>query len=174
MSDDVFEILLLSDGRETIVDKDIYPQLRKFEWHAMRHRDGDYYAVRKYTDEAGRRQSILMHREICGCAKGDGNEVDHINKNKLDNRRSNLRKCSRAQNARNRDKQANNSSGYKGVTWDPVNELWISRVIERVNGKQKSHFLGRFSCKHAAAEAYNKAAQVLHGEFVRLNTIIKE
>jgi hypothetical protein len=90
--------------------------------------------------------------------------VDHINGNTLDNRRSNLRVCTHAENMRNRRKNSNSSSGYKGVFWDNHYKKWSSYI--RVNNKRI--YLGRFDDSKVAYEAYVAASKKYHGEFGRI------
>lgn len=87
--------------------------------------------------------------------------IDHINGNKLDNRISNLRACSKSQNGMNRGKQKNNSSGVSGVCWNKSANKWQSYI--KVDGKQI--YLGVFADKLAAAEAVSKARTELHQDF---------
>ncbi len=93
--------------------------------------------------------------------------VDHINGNKLDNRDTNLRECTAIQNCSNRGTGKNNTSGYKGVTWDKSRNKWKASI--KVNYKLRN--LGRFISKRDAARAYNAAALELHGLFAKLNII---
>lgn len=94
-------------------------------------------------------------------------QVDHINGDGLDNRKSNLRICNGSQNRCNKGKPKNNTSGYKGVTWHTPNKKWVAQIA--VNGKHS--YIGSFKTKEEAAKAYNKKAKELHGEFARLNNL---
>jgi hypothetical protein len=92
--------------------------------------------------------------------------VDHINGNKLDNRRSNLRICTQAENQRNRGKQRNNVSGHKGVTWYARTSKWrVSIVLNK-----KHIHLGYFNLVSEAQKAYENAATEYHGEFTPRQT----
>lgn len=107
----------------------------------------------------------LLHRLIMNAK--DNEYVDHINFNKLDNRKCNLRICSKAENTQYQQISTRNTSGYKGVSWDKENNKWYAQI--KTNGK---HFnLGRFDNKHEAAKAYNIAAIHMFGEFAKLNDI---
>ena len=94
-------------------------------------------------------------------------EVDHRNGNKLDNRKSNLRICSRSENQMNRGKQKNNTSGFKGVSQIKMNQKWVAYI--KVNYKRI--YIGCFLKKVDAARAYNMAALKYHGEFGLLNKV---
>jgi len=101
----------------------------------------------------------LLHRMIMNAP--DGMDVDHINGDKLDNRKSNLRICTRQENLMNVAKKKNNTSGFKGVCFDKQSQKFKAQI--RIDGKQK--FLGLFEKAEDAHEAYKKAAVKLHGEF---------
>jgi len=100
--------------------------------------------------------------------------VDHVNGDTMDNRRSNLRICSKSENGRNRKiASKNNTSGFKGVSYrkkgpDMINE-WSRPWQAYINYDKKRHYLGTFATAEEAARAYNLKAKELHGEFARLN-----
>lgn len=96
-----------------------------------------------------------------------GKMLDHINGNKSDNRISNLRLATRSQNFCNRGKNSNNTSGYKGVSWNKRDKNWTVHIC--VNRKQRHG--GSFKVKEDAVLAYNKLAVRYHGAFARLNII---
>lgn len=93
--------------------------------------------------------------------------TDHINGNKLDNRRDNLRSVTHSQNMKNRKKHINNKSGYKGVYWCSERKKWVAQI--RVNRKRV--FIGRFDTTKEAAKQYNIKSLELHGVYGRLNNI---
>jgi hypothetical protein len=101
----------------------------------------------------------LLHRIIMG--EPVGKEVDHINGNKRDNRRENLRICNRSENNRNTGKKSNNTSGFKGVSWKKQRGKWRASI--RVDGKCKH--LGYFDDPQTAYRSYCRAATKYHGEF---------
>ena len=111
----------------------------------------------------GKRVAIYMHMEILGDC--DGREIDHINGDKLDNRRSNLRFCTRSQNSMNHVLQSNNTSGYKGVWLRATTHHWQAEIM--IN--QKHIRLGAFLSAEDAARAYDRAARKYFGEFAKLN-----
>jgi hypothetical protein len=154
----------LTKGAVAIVDDDDYEWLSKNKWY----RAGRGYAGRT-TKEV---HNVLMHREIMmrhSPPPNDGNqyEVDHINRNKLDNRKENLRWVTHRQNMHNTDSHESSTSLYKGVFWFARARKWVASI--RSNGKQK--YLGTFDSPHVAAYYYNQAAKELHGEFAVLNPV---
>lgn len=115
------------------------------------------YAVSlDYTDA-----STSMHVLIFG--RQHGKMIDHIDGNKLDNRRKNLRFATASENQFNTGIRKTNTSGCKGVSWNHRQSKWIANI--RSDGKKI--YLGSFSDKYEAAAAYESAAQKYHGEFAR-------
>lgn len=89
--------------------------------------------------------------------------IDHIDGNGLDNRISNLRAATKSLNAVNMDITAANTSGYRGVSWSKRYRKWVAKI--KVDGRQQ--YIGSFSDKASAAQAYQKKALEIFGEFVR-------
>ncbi len=96
-------------------------------------------------------------------AKINGREIDHINGDKLDNRKVNLRICTSSQNAMNR-KSLGNRFGYKGIV-NYRNGKYQAMIWD---GKHNLN-LGMFTTKEDAAKAYDNAAVEIHGIYARLN-----
>ena len=90
-------------------------------------------------------------------------QVDHINGNKLDNRKENLRLCTNGSN--NRNKLAR--TGFKGVHQARISGKWIAQITKNYKVKH----LGSFDTDTEAATAYNKAAKQLHGKYAQLNVL---
>ncbi len=109
------------------------------------------------------RSTLLMHRLLLP----DAEYVDHINGDRLDNRRENLRACSCSQNLANRGKNKNNTSGFKGVTWSKSSKKWQAQL--KLGGKMK--YLGVFDVPKDAALAYDRAAVLYFGEFAKTNGV---
>lgn len=109
----------------------------------------------------GKQYNHKAHRIVLGLSAGDTCLVDHINRNPLDNRRSNLRLCSISQNNMNR--QATSRSGFKGVS--PNGSGWAAHIKR----DRKVRHLGTYRTKEEAARAYDAAAKSLFGEFAFLN-----
>lgn len=89
--------------------------------------------------------------------------VDHVDMNRLNNRIENLRAASKSANGMNRGAQANNTSGYKGVTYCRDRKKWVAQIT--AEGAHRN--LGRFDTAEDAAEVYRRASEELHGEFAR-------
>lgn len=130
------------------VDAEDYEWLNQFRWSFNTH----LYAQARVQ---GRMQ--LMHGVMLNPAAGF--EVDHINRCKIDNRRSNLRVVSRSFNTRNRPRQPNNTSGFKGVSWE--HGAWVAQTHVKGN----HIYLGRHRTALQAAIA-RKEYLHLHGIFV--------
>ncbi len=143
----------LTKGMVAIVDDEDYEWLIKRKWHF--HSSGGYAARRKWPEN----KISLMHREIMNTP--DGMDTDHKNRNGLDNRRHNLRICTRSQNNLNKGREIRNKSGYKGVVWMPGKKLWRVNVA--------GEYAGKFKNIIDAAKAYDKKAIEMFGEFARTN-----
>ena len=152
----------LTRGFVTIVDDADYDYLMQWKWFC------DYagYAKRNMPEIKGEKKGCFYMHRIIMCAP-IGLEVDHINWNKLDNRRENLRLCYHAQNGMNKAGLMNASSKYKGVCWCQQTKKWKATI--QVNKKQI--WLGRFDSEIDAALTYNVAAEKYQGEFAHLNEI---
>ena len=132
--------------------------------------DGDYEKVAGrpwHLTEYGYAKSggVFMHHLILPLRAGF--MVDHKNGDGLDNRGSNLRHATKAENGFNRKVNANSRSGYKGVSWEAARGKW--RVTIAWYGKRT--YLGTVNTPEEGARLYNKAAQRFHGEFARLNVL---
>jgi len=126
------------------------------------------YAQRGFKIK-GKSRTVLMHRQILNAPSGI--EVDHINGNRLDNRRSNLRFATRGENIFNQRKRLRKTtSQYKGVYWNKGDSMWMARI----QAKGNCIYLGNFRSEQEAALAYNTAATKYHGEYANLNIILEE
>lgn len=144
----------LTKGMFALCDPEDLENLSKFNWH---------FCPQGYATRMEKRKVLRMHRFLLRIS-GRG-KIDHVNGNRLDNRRENIRICNDFQNAQNRRKDRRNTSGYKGVYWAPHVRKW--RVNIRAFNRQI--FLGYFLDRLEGAKAYDKKAMELFGEFARPN-----
>lgn len=162
----------LTKGQVTLID-DVDADLSNLNWYASfnpTYGDGGaYIAVRRENWVNGKRPTTVLHRVILGRILNrllsSNEQVDHINRNPLDNRRENLRIATGSQNSSNQSKRKKCTSDYKGVSWYKRIGKWNSRIT--VEGKHV--FLGYYGEEIEAAKAYDKAAKELHKEFAVLN-----
>lgn len=149
--------IILTQGKFAKVDDSDYEKLNKFKWFA--HFNHKWYVIRNINKSNSKQTQVKMHRVLMNAPLGV--EIDHINGDGLDNRRKNLRLCSRSQNAKNRKKNINSTSGVKGVHFSKSHNKWIARI--QVDGKRLS--LGDFLSKESAYKAYCEACIKYHGKF---------
>jgi AP2 domain len=152
-------------GRVALVDSEDRRLAASYSWSVIEpSRKGQRRMTYARTEilRDGRRVTLYMHQLIGGWPM-----TDHINHNGLDNRRSNLRPATPAQNAHNRRPHLGTSSKYKGVMWSPRRRRW-SAVI-KAGGR--SRYLGFFTDEEAAALAYNAAALETYGAYAYLNPV---
>ena len=149
----------LTKNKVTLVDDEDFEYLNSFKWYIC----NKGYVVR--LDPYENRRQIRLHRVVVD--NPTGQSVDHINRDKLDNRKSNLRVVTDWQNRVNRIKYKNNQSGYKGVYFRSNRNHWCALM----NFKGKEIYLGSFENPEKAAMAYNEAAKKYHGEYANFNRV---
>lgn len=159
------ELKILSNkyGEHIIyIDDEDYDIISNYTWHINYHRK-NVYATHVYRVNK-KAVSIKMHRLILGFPK---EHIDHKDGNGLNNRKTNLRICTSAQNHHNRKIGSRNKSGFKGVCIHKRDKTYQASIC--VRGKYY------YSCGHKtaldAAKKYNEMAIKHHGEFARLNVI---
>lgn len=152
-------LVQLGGGMTAVIDKEDIPLIKNKTWTLN---------SRGYAQTAtmvnGRLHSEYMHRLIMGHPKKN---VDHINRNKTDNRKSNLRLIKQALNVLNVGANKNSTSKYKGVSKKKTDNLYCARI--QIKGKTKK--LGYFKTEEEAASAYNKASKKYHGKYGYLNVL---
>ena len=138
-------------GKYVIFDDEDFDCIQDKKWHL---------GTRGYAQSDG----TSMHRYIMKCPKGL--MIDHINSEKLDNRRENLRICDNSQNLMNQNRKTfTKSSIFKGVHWKKDIKKWQAKITKQ----KKTYHLGYFTNQENAAKSYDGAAKTLFGEFARLN-----
>lgn len=152
---------MLSQGKVSLVDDDDFLLLSQFKWSAQRLTNGMWRAYRGVAVAKYKRRLQYMHRLIMDVDGVHNIEVDHINRDSLDNRHLNLRLCSKRQNQLNTLPKA--QSGYKGV--HKHKDKWRARI----KTIDKSICLGLYIDPIEAARIYDQAAIKYHGEFALLN-----
>lgn len=147
----------ISKSEFAVVDIDDLPLV--LDYSPTWCRDSDYaYAT-------NRRNPLAMHRVILNPPKGL--DVDHVNGDKFDNRRSNLRLATRSENCANKKIRSDNKTGFKGVFWISTKNRFVVEVEKQ--GVKK--YVGAFKCKYDAATAYNFAAFEIFGVFAKTNYV---
>ena len=157
VSPDGYVIGTTANGDQFIFDLDDFAIVAKHTWSKN---ESGYFTAKANG------KNIRLHRLITN--PKNGLEVDHINRVKADNRKCNLRECTRCQNNQNMGKPliVNSSTKYKGVS-------------KHKNGKYRAMIgidntrvhIGYFKTQEDAARAYNEKAKELHGEFAYQNTL---
>lgn len=159
-----FGEIVLARGLVALIDAADIPIVKDCSWSIYK-ASRTFYATTNFVKD---RKRIKLHRLVLSAP--DGFSVDHINGDGLDNRRSNLRLCSNAENIRNQQKQKRKtSSRFKGVTL--YRGIRGSRWRGYIHYNSKKYRLGSFGTEIEAAQAYNKAALEFFGQFARLNVI---
>lgn len=134
------------------IDSDDYDRVSKVRWCRTNSKQKDYLINTKYN--------TLLQIFILGSK--DGFVVDHIDRDRSDNRKYNLRHVSNQLNAINKGKQSNNTSGHVGVSWDKKKDKWESHI--KLNGKKK--FLGYSNTIEEAVDKRLKGEVEYFGELI--------
>lgn len=149
----------------TEVDDEDFELLNQWKWRGKKDGNSFYVYCKSY-----KLKNKALHRIVIKAKKGE--IVDHIDGNTLNNKKSNLRLCSKSQNSMNAKKRSSaKTSKYKCFYWNTERSVFKSFVCRMENRKQKKHYVGTFRNELDAAKAYNKKSKELFGEFARLNII---
>ena len=154
----------LNKGYVAVIDE-ADRDLLAFHWNVTSGEKYDCYYAQAYVRGKNRLLHRLILARIIGRPLRRNEYADHIDRNGLNNSRGNLRLASNAENLRNRPRQRNNKSGYKGVCFDKRVSRWRADI--GVNGRRIK--VGRFDTPEEAARAYDAAAREYFGEFAYLN-----
>lgn len=147
------KLKLVNSDAIVLVDDDIFERVKDCVWFV----DSVGYPSTWLKFKVSRLHTFVL-----------GKHVDHIDRNKFNNLRSNLRKATSSQNGANVTKRLKNAtSQYKGVAWMPSRNKWRARI----KFMYESIHLGLFDNEVDAAKAYNKAAKSYFGEYALLNNI---
>jgi hypothetical protein len=147
----------LTHGKCAIIDVGDYRRIAPYRWYAARAgKKGTWYARGTVNG-----RTIWLHRFIM--RPGRGLDVDHRLGNTLDNRRSQLRVCTRAQNLANRAVGLKSATAIKGVHRHSNGRQFVAYIQK----EYKRHYLGTFPTADAARAAYTAASRLLQGEFAR-------
>jgi hypothetical protein len=151
--------ILLTQGYYAIVDAEDYEWLNQWMWFYTT----KGYAARNNPDGNG---YIWMHHAIADKHNLVFKpELDHKDRNGLNNQKPNFRNATKSQQQVNQNKQINNTSGFIGVCWDADRQKWLATIVNA--NKQIS--LGRYNSIIEAAKIRDKANLYYNGEFAVLN-----
>lgn len=157
--------IVLTSGATVKVDDEDFEFLNDFKWGQLGSKSGKLTYACRGVRVNGKYSKILMHRELMG--NPEGKMIDHINGDKLDNQKSNLRIVDRAKNLQNSKLRSDSKGKYKGVR--KVYKEGFNARIQIAPGKRL--FLGYFKTEKEAALAYNEAAKKYFGEYAKLNKL---
>jgi len=149
--------LLLTNNMFAFIDKEDFEKIALYKW--------TFTKANKHYGRVKSNTGLFLHRLIMNAPQNL--EVDHINGDTLDNRKSNLRLVSRKHNQKNMTLSRRSKSGYKGVSWHKKAKKWQAHLMS--DGIRI--YLGLYLFKEDAAKAYNIASLAHHGEFGKLNKI---
>ena len=155
-----FALIQLSRGVATVVDRADYEWLSQFKWHARISTNKKNFYAARWEFTGSRRRLVLMHRLILDAPAEM--QVDHRDRDPLNNRRSNLRLATASQNQINTVRKPC-AAGYRGVVFDG------NRVRARIRVSGRQIWLGSFDAVEDAARAHDEAAIRYQGEFAILN-----
>ncbi|HEV3223889.1 MAG TPA: HNH endonuclease [Puia sp.] len=151
----------LTKGKFAIIDFEDLEFVMRYKWH-LGSRIRSQYAI-KVLGKGDGKKYLRMHNYIMNCP--NGKVVDHIDGDGLNNKKANLRICDDGQNKCNRKKSSTTKNRFKGAIFRERNNRWICQITH----KKKRYYVGEFKTEIEAAQAYNKKAKELFGDFSNLN-----
>lgn len=151
----------LTQGQVALVDDDMFEELNQFKW-CVHKKPNTFYAKRILE---GTRRPLFMHHVLL--PKKEGYEIDHIDRDGMNNQRENLRYATHSQNIANC--MTKRTYGYKGISFDRSTVFRSKRWQAAIRKDQKAYYLGRYETPIEAAQAYDRAAVKLFGEFALTN-----
>lgn len=149
-----FALVPLTHGEFAKIDVEDIPKVEGFNWNSS----GCGYAHRRLKGKI-----LYLHRFINNSTPGEF--TDHINGDKLDNRKNNLRSATNAQNLFNMKPHKDGSSQYKGVYWAKGKGKWRARIQAEGRGRH----IGYYECEEDAALAYDREAIKYFKNYARPN-----
>ena len=160
-ADGLFYRIFFRDGGFFLIDAADFPLVSSFStWRVA---CGGYVAGNISRRVTRGNRMILLHMLLLG--PHTGQDVDHINGDRMDNRRQNLRLCTHQENCFNQRKKITNTSGYTGVSYSKRS----SRYEAYIHRDARKIYLGLYATPEAAARVRDQAALRYHGEYARLN-----
>jgi hypothetical protein len=165
----------LTQNKVALVDDEDFEYINQFKWRTLKTKCA-VYAIRTIRQNKIK-ECILMHRLIMGTPKDQ--DIDHINRNGLDNKKLNLRNCSRSENLCNR--RHFGKSKYTGVVVSDIVHKYISKktgvtsiflqhsIWAALYFNKEKYYLGACKTEEQAAKRYDMAALYFHSEFISLN-----
>lgn len=163
MNNDTLLIVLKSKkygDKECVIDIEDYNKIKIYRWGVYKNKKrSNFYCIARDKDK--KRTTIKIHRLLLSVKKGK--EVDHINRNGLDNRKCNLRICNTSENCCNREYSRKSNCNFKGVYYNKR----FDRYIANIKKEQRQIYLGCFKTPEEAHQAYCAASKKYHGKFGR-------
>lgn len=141
--------LKLTNGQYTLIDRDVFVLAKNYKWRL----NTQGYVRRSLSN------GEFLHRLVMEAP--EGKLVDHINRNPLDNRRSNLRLCDPSQNNINMKRRVDNRSGHRGIYWHKKANKWCAEISFR----GKRNYLGLFEKLSNAVKIRKEKEKELYGQF---------
>lgn len=156
------ELSIIGSEKKILLDDDDYYRFRGFNWHLK----DDGYVIcdsSKPRRREGISAKLRIHRLILAC--DDGLDVDHINGNKLDNRKCNLRLVTRSENLANRDLREHTGK-LTGAHFNKSNNKWFATIGYKcpIRGRKYNQFLGYYPTEEECHQVYRKRHIEIHGD----------